>query len=212
MIGMPKIPENIFKNRCKYCLHYDPDGENRDFEPKEVFSYSIKRSCQILSVARYFYQVIHENGTYFGEIENIAYSDGECRSFTPYLSYPGICMSCKYHNVFVDGYCTVNNGKGDDYHLAFLANGYESEKYKSNYYTCSKWQMSENAKRYYLEDIIKCKVPSIIDPQTFKLIDNSCKMSYAAKAWAEIRDKELSKKEKESSKIVSKFEQLSIDL
>ena len=32
---MPKIPDDIFEKRCKYCIHYCRDGENRDFEDKE---------------------------------------------------------------------------------------------------------------------------------------------------------------------------------
>lgn len=205
---LPKIPDDIYENRCRYCFHFCKEGENRDFKDNEVYSYQIKHSCDILGVARYFYQVRHDNGTFWGEVENIAYSDGECRSFSPMLSYPGICNSCRYHNPFVKGYCTIEKGK--DYRIAFIANDHGSESYGSGYYTCSNWKMSENAKYYYLKDIVAEKVPPIIDTKTFKLIADPCKLTEAVKEWAEIRDKQLAEIEASKPPKEEYFRQLSL--
>ena len=209
----PKIPDEIYENRCRYCWHFCKDGENRDFDVKEEYSYSTKLPCKIHSIAGYFHQERVQDGTPRGYYKNIPYTDGECRGFTPHLSYPGICQSCEYHNEFVDGYC--NGEKGDDYRLAFLANAHGSEQYGSKFYTCSKWKMSSRLKDYYLEDIVYGRVPPIVVVKTFKLV-SPLKLCEVAQAWAEIREKRLAeieaeRKQKEEPKKQA-TEQLYLDL
>lgn len=191
----PKIPDEIYENRCRYCFHFCKDGENRDFDQKEEYSYSAKLPCRIHSIAGYSHQERVEDGTPRGSYEKIVYTDGECRSFVPHLSYPGICKSCTYHNCFIEGYCTTI--KGDDYRRAFLVNGYGNKAYESDFYTCSKWKISERAKDYFLSDMVLERVPLIIDPKTFKLIAPH-KISDAAKEWAVIRDKKMAEVEQKS--------------
>ena len=192
--NLPKIPDKIYENRCKYCVHFCRDGENREYEPKDIFSYSIKHSCRILAIAKYCYQKRIENGTLFGDYEYIVYDDGECRSFTPHLSYPGICQSCEYHNCFTDGYCYIE--KGSDYRIAFMANTHGDESYASNFYTCSKWKMKSHVKKYFLDDIVLGKVPPIIDIETFKLVEPQ-RLSETAKVWLDMQKKKLAEMEEE---------------
>lgn len=185
----PKIPDDIYESRCKYCTYFCPEGENRVFQDNEVYSYSIKHSCKILSIAGYSYQVWNDEGKV---IDEIAYDDGECRSFLPWYSYPGICASCAYHNHFVEGCCT-NSKRGSDYHPAFIARQY-GEKAEYLFYTCSKWKMNDRMKDYYLHAIVLGRVPPILD-ENFELVSPQ-KASEAALKWAQFREEELAKIEK----------------
>ena len=164
----PKIPERTYENRCKYCVHFQKEGVNRDYEASEVFSYNVTTSCKILSVSEYSYQTQLFDGNRLAGHTEVLYPDGECRTFAPNLSYPGICQSCEYHNCFVDGFCTAKKAK--DYRRAFITNDHGSEQYGSNFYTCSNWRMKSCWKDLLLQDLSAGKVPAIIDPNTFELL------------------------------------------
>ena len=179
---LPKIPDDIYNNRCRYCLHFCKEAENRDFESKECYSYNLKKPCQIQEIASYKYQVRHDDGTFRGSYE---YTDGECRSFAPLLSYPGICKSCSYHNSFTSGFC-MKADKKKNYHLAVVGNTYGSELYASGYFTCDNWVISENAKRYIAQDLPRERVPLIFDPKTYKLL-TPLEISEKAAEWAKIQ-------------------------
>ena len=186
----PKIPDEIYENRCKYCRHFCQDGENRVFQDNEVYSYSVKKSCGIISIAGYSYQV------WDGEcrvVDEVVYDDGECRTFAPWYAYPGICASCAYHNSFVEGCCT-NNNRGSDFRPVFIGQQY-GEKNPYEYHTCSKWKMNERLKEHYLRAIVLGRVPPILD-ENFRLVSPQ-KASEAALRWAQFREEELAKTEKE---------------
>lgn len=168
---LPKIPDMIYENRCRYCIHFQKDGENRDYKATEVFSCFIKPSCKILGVASYCYQIPLIDGNRLAGYTSVVYPDGECRSFTPHLTYPGICRSCQHHNFFAkeEGYC--NGIKASDYKKVFIGNNHGSEAYESDFYTCSNWKIKESWKDLLLRDIAAGKVPNVIDSKTFKLIE-----------------------------------------
>lgn len=164
----PKIPDEIYENRCKYCVHFVRDGENRDFEAREAYLHSTNPSCRIFTIAGYKYQIPLMESNRFAGHENVPFFDGECRTFAPRLAYPGICQSCAYHNCFVKG-CPTEK-RGDDYRRAFIANDHGSEEYASNFYTCSNWKIKDTFKDLLLEDIANGRAPNVIDLETFKLI------------------------------------------
>lgn len=166
----PKIPEGTYENRCKYCIHFQKEGVNRDYDASEIFSYSVTTPCRILGVSGYSYQTPLFDGYRLAGHTEVLYPDGECRTFTPHLTYPGICRSCRHHNCFAKeiGYCF--DKKASDYKKVFIANNHGSEAYESDFYTCSNWEMKEEWKDLLLRDLSDGKVPAIIDPNTFKLL------------------------------------------
>ena len=83
-----QIPDDIWETRCKYCVH--KRGEKNlpfDIVMIERPAYETVIPCRILRL--------------FREI-----SPGECVNFTPKRGTKGICMSCKYDNIFHEGFCT----------------------------------------------------------------------------------------------------------
>ena len=182
---LPKIPDEIYNNRCRYCTHFCKEAENRDFKSEECYRYDVKKPCQIQEIASYKYQVRHDDGTFRGSYEYIVYKDGECRSFAPLLSYPGICRSCAHYNSFFRDFCNKADKK-KNYRQAVIGNTYGGEAYESGYFTCDNWVISERAKGYIAQDLPRERVPLIFDPKTYKLL-TPLEISEKNAEWAKIQ-------------------------
>ena len=166
-MSLPKIPDDTFENRCRYCLHFVEGKENREIKDSEVYRpLDNPCPCHVQSIARYCYQVKLPDGRY----ENLPYSDGECRSFAPVFGYP-ICRDCEYFNCFMEEreYCTksipLENRK-----IAALGNTYGQERYSRNFYVCDKWKLKGHWKDSAIKSVAEGRLPRAFDPDTLKLL------------------------------------------
>lgn len=206
----PRIPDDIYNNRCRYCLHFCAEGENRDFEPREVLSPRIRSSCNILGVSSYGVQRKNEtNGEYYYKV----YEDGECRSFAPRWTHPGICHSCRHHNTFREdtNYCMLPIEAQKNRRIAVILNDYGSDAHRSSGDVCDKWEYRSHIKDRAVDEAAKGLIPAIFDPKTFKLL-NCQTMSQAAIEWAKIAEIERRKTEekKRIDLLKSEPEQISL--
>lgn len=184
---VPKIPSDIYENRCRYCRHFCQGGENRDYDSRELFSYNVKLPCRIFGISGHCYQ-INADGI------NRPYEDGECRSFEPNKSFPGICNSCKYFNHFVDGFCVRE--KAEDYRYAVRGTTHGNEVYERRFWTCKNWAISDFSKDCYLRDVVDGLAPPILNPRTFKIVAPH-KGVEVETHWAELRAEKLAEIERQ---------------
>ena len=120
-----RIPENIWENRCKYCIHKQGE-KNLPIPKSEVYRPRIELPCRIIAIAQPGKRM-----------------PNECFSFAPANVY-GICATCKHDNSFCDGWCmkkdhkeerrvfygiTYNNSKPDYWgrHRLSVCDDYEPE-------------------------------------------------------------------------------------
>lgn len=199
---LPKIPDDIFENRCKYCVHFIPGKENREIKQNETYrNIDNPCVCKVQSIAGYKYQEHNKDWT---EFWYVPYSDGECRSFAPGFGYP-ICNFCEYVNQFRDAseYCTKEpiNRK-----TAVIGRNYGTDYWKFAYMVCDKWKMGEIYRHKAIEKVAEGKLPQCFDPSTFKLLSPT-KINTVAERWnvliskhkKEIQKAEQERKEKEKT-------------
>ncbi|MEE0839055.1 MAG: hypothetical protein U0L72_00700 [Acutalibacteraceae bacterium] len=180
-MSLPKIPDDIYENRCRYCMHHIPEKENREIKSKEVYrNLDNPCVCKIQSIAQYKYQ---EHDKEWRDFWYVPYEDGECRSFTPNYGYP-ICHNCEYSNQFRrdSEYCTKEpkNRK-----VAVIGNNYGTEYWKFAYMICDKWKMDSLGRHKALERVAEGKLPQCFDPETYKLL-NPTQENKAAERWSRI--------------------------
>lgn len=83
-----KIPEDVFINRCRWCLHGNKDGKNIEIPEADIYKakYRDRQPCQIMGISSH------------------SVVPGECLSFMPRFMY-GICATCEHNNAFTENYC-----------------------------------------------------------------------------------------------------------
>lgn len=190
---LPKIPDDIYNNRCKYCRHFIEGKENREIKDNEVNRNNNNPCvCKIQSIAQYKYQ---EHDKEWRNFWYIPYDDGECRSFTPNFGYP-VCYNCEYENSFMEesAYCTITpkNRK-----VAVIGNNYGADYWNFAYMICDKWKMALCWRNNALENVARGKLPAAFDPNTFKLL-KPAEENAAAEKWTVIVKEQKEKLQKEA--------------
>lgn len=184
---LPKIPDDIYENRCRYCIHFIAGKENREIKPNEV-NRNIDNPCvcKVQSIAGYKYQ--EHNGDY-SEFWYVPYDDGECRTFAPNFGYP-ICRYCEYFAPFNKEleYCKI---KPTNRKTALIGRMYDGEFWKYGYMICDKWKMGELGRHKAIEKVAEGRLPQCFDPTTFKLL-LPAKENMVAEKWKEIIDNQKS--------------------
>ncbi len=176
---LPKIPDDIYNNRCKYCRHFIEGKENREIKNNEIWRYNDNPCvCNIQCIAQYKHQEHDDN---WREFWYVPYDDGECRSFTPSVGYP-ICNYCEYYNSFMNEqkYCTITP---KNRRIAVIGNQYGGEHWEYAYMICDKWKMDSIWQRNALEYVARGRLPAIFNPNTFKLLKPQ-EENTAAEKWA----------------------------
>lgn len=190
---LPKIPDDIYNNRCQYCIHFIEDKENREIQRHEIWRCSDNPCpCKIQSIAQYKHQEHDED---WREFWYVPYDDGECRSFTPLYGYP-ICYYCEYHNSFMkeQEYCTITP---KNRRIAVIGNQYGGEHWQYAYMICDKWKLDSSWRKRALEKVARGRLPAIFDPNTFKLL-KPAKENKVAEKWAVIVKEQKEKLQKEA--------------
>ena len=182
---LPAIPNAIFENRCKYCMHYIEGKENREIKQNETYrNIDNPCVCKIQSIAGYKYQKHNKDWTDFWYVP---YDDGECRTFAPNFGYP-ICNYCEHFAPFnkESEYCRIGpkNRK-----TVVIGRCYDGEFWKYGFMICDKWKMHEIGRRYALERVAEGKLPQCFDPVTFKLLKPTTENT-AAEKWKKIIEKQ----------------------
>lgn len=196
-MSLPKIPDEIFENRCRYCRHFIDGKTNREIEDVEVWRCSDNPCpCHIQGIARYCYQVKLPDGRY----EKLPYSDGECRSFAPVFGYP-ICRDCEYFNCFMEEreYC-INSIPLEKRKMAALGNTYGRKNFSRIFYVCAKWKLKDIWKESAIKLVAEGKLPKSFDPDTLKLLGPVNGIAF--EKWLRIeteRRKELAKEAEEKA-------------
>lgn len=83
-----RIPDDVFETRCRVCIHKNAE-ENIPIPIWAVHKqqYAEIIPCRIMAICR-------PNDR-----------PGECMSFAPHMSTYGICETCRYNNIFHEGFC-----------------------------------------------------------------------------------------------------------
>lgn len=146
-MSRPSIPDNIYNNRCRYCMHFTGlPNTTGELSTGQLFSCKPSTPCNIISIAKYCEQKIIN---YHPVSCTYEVHDNECFSFTPNYGYPGICDSCRYSNHFFDksDYCRLPKEEITDRHPLLIGCTYSQRKtdyWTYAYHTCSKWQLSDS--------------------------------------------------------------------
>lgn len=173
---LPKIPDAIYENRCRYCSFFLKDGENREIKSNEVWRHNFPGPCKIQGTADYMYSVWKNN-----EYEEHVYEDGECRSFTPRYGYP-MCEYCEHHNHFhEDTYC-LKEIPFEKRRVVALGNTYGRDVYKVGFMICDRWKLSSTFRDTALKHIADGKLPKLMNPETFMLL-KPAEENEAAEKW-----------------------------
>ncbi len=189
-MGLPKIPDDIYEKRCKYCKFFTVGQENRELRSNEVFSNKPK-VCRIQGIARYCYQTREKDGTC---IEH-PYEDGECRSFNPNYGYP-VCYHCKYYNHFrEDGNCCSKNVPMSKRRSPAIVG--PSKYNEFDYLVCDNWTCSTTFQSSAIRLAAEGRLPRVFDSKTFKLL-SPIEESRAAAEWLEIEKKHFAETEKKA--------------
>ena len=192
-MSLPKIPDDIFENRCRCCRHFIVGKENREIKDGEVWRSSGNPSpCQIQAIAGYKFQVKLPDGRYVYK----PYEDGECRSFAPVFGYP-ICRDCECFNPFMEEreYCTKSVPL-EKRNVAALGNTYGHERYSRTFYICDKWKLNPTWKDRAITFVAEGRLPKAFDPDTLKLLKPV--EGIAFQKWQQIENEHKKKLAKEA--------------
>lgn len=176
-----KIPDDVFETRCRYCMHGRPNNGNADIPDGHIFSprYEKERSCDILGVC---------------QCDKV---EGECLSFTP-LAYFGTCMTCRYSNCFVDGFCTKE--KQPNKHQLFLGHSFAGATPQPQFWgnhclsTCDNYHVTDYDAKRMIKAVSEGRSPANFNPDTLKPIKPSEK-NKVAEEW--LRRQEQARLEQE---------------
>lgn len=159
-----KIPDDVFKNRCPYCIHGQTRAGNKDIPEAWVFQiYHMKDlSCKIFGVA------------WCDEIP------GECRSFTP-LDIFGICKTCAHFNQF-HGKTGCLLEESPNRRQVYIGMPF-GETYESELFTCDEYTVQQRKARHMVELAAQGKIPQNFDPETMEPIGRLEESKGAAEHW-----------------------------
>ncbi len=140
-----KVSEKLTEFRCKFCIHYLPNGE-RSFWHRGEITY-----CRIEGVARF--------------------TEDECNCFHPNVMF-GICKYCKYYNSFhAPDYCRKDEQPnrrrvyGKPAPTPPIGNSFD-------FYTCDNYMADHWWRPYILKNLINGRCPANFDPETWGFIDS----------------------------------------
>ena len=122
------IPNDVWENRCQICVHKNAE-ENRPIPLWAVHKYQYDNiiPCRIMSISR-------PNDR-----------PGECMSFAPVYGLDGICESCYYNNMFVDGFCMKEDHAPQ--RRVYFGGDYGGDERKLDYYGRHRFCVCDDYKR-----------------------------------------------------------------
>lgn len=139
-----KASEKLIETRCKFCIHYLPNGEKSFWHRGEV------TYCRIESVARH--------------------TDDDCMDFNPNAMF-GICKYCEYYNSFHGPtYCRRNEQPnrrrvyGKPAPTTPIGNSFDL-------YTCDNYIADYWWRPRILKNLINDRCPANFDPDTWQFIE-----------------------------------------
>lgn len=171
-----KIPDDVFKNRCPYCMHGQVRAGNKDIPEGWVFQiYHIKDlSCRVMGVARY---------------DRIP---GECESFQPNDIF-GICLTCMHFS----SYHGTTGCVLDDHpnrRCVYVVNSYGKSTYANIGYTCDNYEVKPYLTERMVSEAAAGRIPQNFDPKTMEPIGR-LEETKAAKIWEQLTDKARAEEE-----------------
>lgn len=198
-MSRPSIPDSIYNNRCRYCIHFTglPNTVG-ELSTAQMFSNRDTTPCRIVSIAEYCEQKILSYKPFSCTYE--VHTD-ECFSFSPNYGYPGICFSCRYFDIWRDevNYCELPKDEIADRHPMLIGsncNRKEITYWTYAYHTCSKWQLSALWYDTAVKNTTEGRLPKTWDPLTKKLLCSSEPDSKVLKEWERIQQENEAAKNK----------------
>lgn len=166
-----RIPDDVFENRCRWCVHRIAE-QNRDVERWETHTgrESVVKTlpCRILGIVRP------------GEIP------GECGSFSPHNIY-GICATCEHDNMFHDGFCLEDNQPNK--RQVYIGEGYQRKEYWGVHRlsTCDGYTPDPRKFERMRNEAAEGLIPQNFDPETMKPIEET-KKNEVAEMWTALEN------------------------
>lgn len=175
MSDVIRIPDNVWENRCRFCIHGNIDG-CQEIPKGWTWQYMHEKDlpCKIIAISR------PDEMT------------GECSSFAPNHIY-GICATCKHDNIFFDGYCSIHDQPNK--RQIYTGQGYQQADYwgKHRLSTCDNYTPEPFMFDIMRREAAEGKIPRNFDPETMEATEelNPTK-------WASI-EQEISEEKKQQS-------------
>lgn len=165
-----KIPDDVFQNRCRWCIQGRTENENREIPEAHLF-------------VNYYHDTFPCNIMGINQCDRVP---GECLSFHPNWIY-GICGTCYWSNQFHDGFC--RHEAPENKRVVFLGGDYCGDNgYWAHYRsTCDRYMVNPRLKDLILRDVLRGKSPANFDPDTWEPIGNM-EESPAAEEWRRLRE------------------------
>jgi hypothetical protein len=144
------IPDDVYENRCRWCVHYQKQFPNLPIEKRLLFSHSgSKRPCRILGIAE------------FSKIQ------GECLSFCSVPMF-GVCRYCEHYNSFCPNECMID--KPRDQRTVFSTQTY-GQCQTNCYKVCEHYKASKFWKTHILKNACIGRAPINFEFDTWNGID-----------------------------------------
>ena len=183
-----KIPDDVWENRCRWCVHRIRD-ENMTVERSRIWnaSYRDRLPCRIIGIAMH------------------SLIPGECKSFHPNWVY-GICETCEHNNMFAEGFCRAECQPNK--RKVFVGEGYGNPAYWAEHAlsTCDNYTPNPNYFDGMRKQAVDGKIPRNFDPVTMEPTDTLDPTKWAAtEANLSALDEKI-RKEKERARIFREAE------
>lgn len=162
-----KIPDDVFRNRCAWCIHRNPGRDNIEIQDREMYLHSIreKTPCLIIGVCRP------------NRIE------GECESFYPMHIY-GICYTCAHYNNFFEDTDCCTLYERPNRHRVYAG---DRGGVQAALFTCDRYTPSKRKEDFMIRDAAAGRAPAIFDPYTMERIGENVETIW--KRWREEHEK-----------------------
>jgi hypothetical protein len=124
-----RIPDDVWETRCQLCVHKNAD-DNIPIPASAIHRGQYERilPCRILSLSR------------------MDKMPGECMSFSPKHGTPGICDSCRYNNIFHDGFCMKDDHAQQ--RRVYYGTDYGGDERKVDYYSRHRLSVCDDYERW----------------------------------------------------------------
>lgn len=173
-----KIPDNVWENRCRYCIHGNINGL-QEIPKSWIWKnyHDQDRPCKIIGVS-------HPDE-----------STGECSSFAPNHIY-GICATCKHDNIFHEGYCMMP--EQPNRRQIYTGQGYSKPSYWAVHRlsTCDNYTPDPDWKDIMIREAAEGKIPRNFDPETMEKTEDLNPTKWAVYEQEILEEKEQQNKAK----------------
>lgn len=178
MEPVKKIPDDVFENRCRWCIHGRVENGNKEIPERHLFVEFHHRTfpCNIMGISR---------------CDKVP---GECLSFQPNYIY-GVCGTCNYSSMFGDDFCHHPNGPANK-RIVYLGDDFTKDGYWTHRRsTCDRYLVDPRCQKWIMKAVLEGKSPANFDPDTWEPLAELTGTPQAAE-WLRLQEQAKAEREK----------------